>query len=193
MGRVTWLYVPGLLSAQAEAGSNSALASCYLDTAPSLAVSNGVLVLSAWMQAGVVGLRQKFVVRQLVMRPIVVLVMDLVALGNRSIRLGPDHAVKQFALAIRGSVVASVSHCVLAPAVHHEGQRTRFVTHWPTAKSEHFVGALTGYFESFCDLGKAITLLVERIHGGGLGVVAECWHDGNYIRRGGAVPAFGGA
>lgn len=105
-----------------------------------------------------------FQVGEGVVRLIPISVMDVVANGNRAMSAFPYMSMEVTSFPLRRSVVAIGAAAVLPALIDDEGQRSwSFTQHKPTPL-EHHINRLPRDSECGADLGKAVALLVERVH-----------------------------
>lgn len=138
--------------------------------------TRSVLIVPGRIAPGMFVLRQALEVREHIVRPVVVTVMDVEASGNGPVGILPHSSMQIPAITLGSSVVAVHAKGVLPPVEHAERQRLAGRTKVVLPSGEHLEHALPGYPEGLGYLGKAKTLLVKLVHRLSFGVIPRCCH-----------------
>ena len=135
------------------------------------------LVLARRVSCRVLCLLNQFEVREMIVAPVSVPMVNIMSGRNRTVGSLPYIPVQKGPTALGAPIVASVTQRVPVATEINIRERLGSRPQGPSSQGEHLVDALSAHAERLRDMGQAETLLVEIIHRLRFWIISMCWHN----------------
>lgn len=134
------------------------------------------LVAAVVVPRGVFRSSNQFEIVRVVVRAVMILVMNVIAIGYRAMMRLPNVTMQKGALPIGGRVVPRIPKGVFLILKYNIRQGAQALPQRKRTFSEHLIDRLSCYTECPCNLAKTVALLIEGKHSFCFGVLAGLRH-----------------